>query len=69
MGIFVKRIRIVSSIVSFMVYYSFLFARIIGVILDGIPGEQIVEGMIGEFVFGSIALVGFIKFQEKGKRR
>jgi len=65
LGIFVKQLRFTSSIASFMVFYSYLVARLISIGIDGIPGDVLIQGITGEFVLGTIGLIGFIKYRDK----
>jgi len=64
-GVFSARMRFTSTLLAALVFLSFGFARLLGVALDGVPGEMLVQGIIGEFVMGSIALVALLKYRKK----
>jgi len=65
LGAFIKSLRYTSSIVCFGLFLSFGIARLIGIGIDGYPGDELVKGIVSEFLFGSIALVAFLKYRKK----
>lgn len=65
LGAFSASLTFTSSIVAFLVFLSYGFARLLGIAVDGLPGPMIIQGIIFEFVFGSIALIAFLKYRKK----
>jgi len=65
LGAFKKKLTYTSTIVAVVLFLGFGIARVISVVLDGNPGEALYKGIIGEFVFGSLALFALIKYREK----
>lgn len=65
LGAFSAQLRFTSTILAFLVFLSFGFARLLGIGLDGMPGEEITQGIFFEFVFGLIALIAFLKYRKK----
>ena len=65
LGAFKKKLAYTSTIVAIVLFFGFGIARVISVVLDGNPGEALYKGIIGEFVFGFLALFALIKYREK----
>ena len=65
LGAFSAAMTFTSSILSFVVFLSFGFARLLGIALDGMPGEEIIQGVIFEFVFGVVGATCLPKISEK----
>jgi len=65
LGAFNQKLSYTSTIAAIVLYLGFGVARVIGFVLDGNPGEMIVQGIIGEFVFGLVAVFAFYKYREK----
>ena len=64
-GAFNQKLSYTSTIAAMVLYLGFGVARVIGFALDGNPGEMIMTGMIGEFVFGLIGVFAFFRYREK----
>lgn len=65
LGVFNQKLSYTSTIVAIVLYLGFGVARVIGFVLDGNPGEMIVQGIIGEFVFGFLGVFALFKYREK----
>jgi len=65
LGAFSARLRFTSTVLSILVFLSFGFARLLGIAIDGMPGEKLIQGIIGEFVMGSIGVFAFLKYRKK----
>jgi len=63
LGAFKKKLTYTSTIVAIVVFFGFGIARVISLALDGNPGEALYKGIIGEFVFGLLALFALIKYR------
>jgi len=49
-----------------VLFLGFGIARIISLVVDGNPGDKILQqGIPGEFVFGLLALFALIKYRKK----
>jgi hypothetical protein len=65
LGVFLAQLRFTSTILASLVFLSFGFARLLGIGLDGMPAEEMVQGIFFEFAFGVIALIAFLKYRKK----
>ena len=65
LGAFLAKLRFTSTVLSILVFLSFGFARLLGIVMDGMPGEKLIQGIIGEFVMGSIGVFVFLKYRKK----
>ena len=65
LGAFIEKLTYTSTLVSIVLFLSYGTARLIGVAMDGYPGEEIVRGIIFEFIFGLIAVFALYKYREK----
>jgi len=64
LGAFKKKLAYTSTIAAIVVFLGFGIARVIGFAIDGNPGPALLKGIIGEFVFGLLALFALIKYRE-----
>jgi hypothetical protein len=62
-GAFKKKITFTSTLVATVFFLGFGIARVIGIILDGNPGDALLKGIISEFAFGFLALFALIKYR------
>ena len=46
---------------SSLMFFSFAAGRVFGLVADGFPGDQVMQGLISEIVMGSGALILLIK--------
>ena len=65
LGAFNLRLSYTSTIVSIVIFLGFGIARLIGFGLDGNPGEDVIQGIIFEFVLRLLAVFAFFKYREK----
>lgn len=65
LGAFSAKLRFTSTVLSMLVFLSFGFARLLSIAIDGMPGEMLIQGIIGEFVMGSIGVFAFLKYRKK----
>ena len=64
-GVFYQKLAYTATIAAIVLYLGFGVARVIGFGLDGNPGEMIVQGIIGEFVFGLVGVFALIKYRDR----
>jgi len=64
LGAFNQKLTFTSTIAAIVLYLSFGVARFISYTLDGNPGEMVMTGMIGEFVFGIAGVFALYKYRE-----
>ena len=64
-GAFMKKMAFTSAVVGSTVYLVFAFARIVSIVLDGMPAEGLIKATVVETVMGLIVLAAFIKFRNK----
>lgn len=67
LGAFMKKLTFTSTITATVLFFGFGIGRVIGYALDGNPGEALLKGIIGEFVFGLLALFALLKYRESNK--
>jgi hypothetical protein len=65
LGAFNRRLSYTSTIAAIVIFLGFGIARLIGFGLDGNPGEGVIQGLVIEFVLGSLAVFAFFKYREK----
>ena len=63
LGVVVARLTFTSIVVATLLYLSYGLSRILGFILDGIPGDGLVHAAILEMVIGVICLWAYTRFR------
>ena len=63
-GAFIKKMSFTASVVGSVMYLTFAMARIISIVLDGLPAEGLVKATVVETVVGLVVLAAFIKYRE-----
>ena len=51
-----------SVVLAAVVFLSFGLARLLGIALDGSPGQEVIQGMATELVMGGLALFAFLRY-------
>ena len=64
-GAFSQKLSYTSTISSIVVFLGFGIARLIGFVLDGTPGEALIQGIKFEFIFGLMGVFALFKYREK----
>lgn len=67
-GALISSITFIALVLSTMFYLSYGFSRILGMMIDGVPGESIVVATVVEIFIGLLslyALFHFLKIQSK----
>ncbi len=54
-----------SIVLAAVVFLSLGLARLLGIALDGSPGDDVIKGMMVELVSGGLALFAFLKYGGK----
>ena len=54
-----------SVVLAAVVFLSLGLARLLGIALDGSPGDGVIQGMAVELVFGGLALFAFLKYGDR----
>jgi ABC-type uncharacterized transport system permease subunit len=54
-----------SIVLAAVVFLSLGLARLLGIALDGSPGDDVIKGVMVELVSGGLALFAFLKYGEK----
>lgn len=68
LGIFRQSWAQTSIVLAAVVFLSLGLGRLLGVVLDGSPGADIIQGMVIELILGALALVAFFKFRNGSHR-
>jgi len=66
LGAFIHKLSFTSIMVSIVVYLSFGMARVLSIILDGMPADGLVKATSVEIIFGLVCVFAFLKYREKG---
>lgn len=53
-----------SVLLAALVFLSLGLGRLTGIVLDGLPGAEVIQGMAIELVFGALALFAFFRYRE-----
>ena len=61
-GAFIKSMTRISLFLSTLLYLSYGISRIIGICMDGIPSNSLIQVTIAEIVIGLISLVCLVRF-------
>ena len=61
-GIFLSRLTFTSTLLSTLLYCSYGFGRVLGIILDGKPVDSLMNAAIIEITLGIISLVCLVKY-------
>ena len=64
-GAFFQRMAFTSTVLAVVVFLSFGFARLYGIVVDGLPSEKILQGIFSEFAMGSIGVFALYWFKER----
>ncbi|MGR3342833.1 MAG: DUF4345 domain-containing protein [Paracoccaceae bacterium] len=64
-GAFFRRIAFTSTVFAVVLFLSFGFARLYGIAVDGLPSEMIQQGLLSEFVMGSIGVFALYWYIER----
>ncbi len=64
LGIIHERMRFTSSVVMSVLFTTFALGRIISIVIDGLPTENLIKATVVESVVGLIAIFALIKFRE-----
>ena len=51
-----------AVVLAAVVFLSFGLARLLGIALDGSPGQEVIQGMATERVMGGLALFAFLRY-------
>jgi len=63
LGAFKRKLTYTSTLAAIILFLGFGIARVISLVVDGNPGSMIFQGIVGEFVFGLLALFAFVKYR------
>jgi len=63
-GAFNRKLSYTSTIIAMALFYSYGIARVFSLVVDGYPGDMLIQGIVGEFVLGSLAAFAFFKYRE-----
>lgn len=62
-GAFNRKLAFTSTITAVILFLGFGIARVLSIAIDGNPGPDLVKGIVGEFVFGFLALYALMKYR------
>ncbi len=64
LGAFIRKLAFTSLVVSILIYLSYAFGRIVGIVADGMPVDGLVKATAVEVVLGLVGVFALIKFKE-----
>lgn len=64
-GVFISRMTFISIVLSALFYLSYGVSRLLGMVLDGMPGESLVIVTGVEIVVGVLSLMLLYRFQNE----
>ena len=64
MGAFVSRLAFTSTLLATMLYLGYGFSRLVSIMVDGMPSDDLVSVAIFEIFVGLVALFGLWKYQK-----
>jgi len=64
MGAFVSRFAFTSTLLATMLYLGYGFSRVVSIMVDGMPSDDLVSVAIFEIFVGLVALFGLLKYQK-----
>lgn len=65
LGAFIRRLAFTSVIISTILYLAYGTGRILGMIVDGIPSEGLIQATVAEIVIGITGVWVFLKYTER----
>ena len=68
LGAFVDRLTFTSAVISTLLYLSYGLSRLMSMLIDGMPGDALIQAVILELVIGLVCVVAFVKFSIKESR-
>jgi hypothetical protein len=68
-GSLIKSMTRVSLFLSTLFYLSYGISRVIGILLDGIPSNSIIQITIAEIIIGIISIVFLLRFTKQETSR
>jgi hypothetical protein len=64
-GAFRPKWSFVSIVLAAVIFVSFGVARLLGIAVDGPPPSGVIQGMVTELVFGTLALFVYFKYARR----
>jgi hypothetical protein len=65
LGAFISRMAYTSILLSSLFYLTYGLSRVLGIMIDGVPGESLVIATIAELIIGLISLFVLYNFKKK----
>lgn len=63
-GAFVANLRFIAMLVAALLYISYGFSRVLGMIIDGMPDTGLVQVTVLEIVIGLVCCFALVKYRE-----
>ena len=64
-GVSQPSLRFTAALVAPVLFLSFLGGRLVGVVLDGTPGPELVQGMLAELLLGGLSMLAFVRLRRR----
>ena len=64
LGAFVAKLTFTSTVVSTLVYFSYGLSRILSMVIDGMPAEELVLAAVLEIAIGLACVFSLVKYRE-----
>lgn len=62
-GTFVDKLRFTATVISTLLYMSYGLSRVMSMVVDGIPANDLVQAAVLEMFIGSICVIALIKYR------
>ena len=63
-GAFVERLTFTSTVVATLLYLSYGLSRILSMVIDGMPAEELVQVAVLEIIIGLVCVFSLVKYRE-----
>jgi hypothetical protein len=67
LGAFRPQWSFVSIVLAAVIFVSFGAARLLGIVLDGLPPRGVIQGMVTELVFGALAVFAYVRYRRRDR--
>mgnify|MGYP005725529907 CR=1 FL=1 len=65
LGAFVSKLTFTSLVVSILIYLSYGLSRILGMAIDGMPGEALIMATVLEIIIGIVGVFALLKYRDQ----
>lgn len=63
-GAFVAKLRFTAIVICMLIYLAYGLSRLLGMAMDGMPTEGLVNAAVLEIIIGLLSVFAFLKYRE-----